>query len=621
MSSNINYNETENVLSKSYCINNREFSIIYDDEGNIISDGNNQYSYNEYGELISSNGLVNSAYTYDSRGNMLSKTVNGETTNFAYSNEQWQDQLTSVNGTLLEYDANGNLSSYGNTQYTWSHGIWLNSITSGDNIYSYKYDSNGIRASKTVNGVTTKFNTLNGKILAQYNNTDNIYFQYNNNTPIGFVLNDVQYFYITNLSGDIVGITDSSGNLIAEYSYDEWGKLLSITPAEENNAEQLSIAQTNPLRYRGYYYDNESGLYYLQSRYYSPDLCRFISADGFDYLNASAELNMNAYIYCWNCPVVFDDIEGTTPKLSINLSDIISFIQNIKSGTNAEIRELTEKWNNLVDNWKNALKIRYNTFIDKLEYFINYPDAVINNALSTVFNKDVNIRFRLIEFIREQTNLSIDLSGLKVDADIEKNNEIFYSAKSRSSASSSDENNITMAIIQGLLGGIVINTIREFFGFISIDLDELMNKSIKENWFDLFKELMYTGVAILSAGLQEIVNFFSFEELFINGSMSFADWLVAGTKKASDIEEASKGACFFGGVSVFASLVSFVSNVENAGNGVLSRQTDIIISSVSLVFDILSIFIKIPFVDILVSSAGTIIPKVISMRIGGFVIC
>ena len=611
LSSNINYNETENVLSKSYCINNREFSIIYDDEGNIISDGNNQYSYNEYGELISSNGLVNSAYTYDSRGNMLSKTVNGETTNFAYSNEQWQDQLTSVNGTLLEYDANGNLSSYGNTQYTWSHGIWLNSITSGDNIYSYKYDSNGIRASKTVNGVTTKFNTLDGKILAQYNNTDNIYFQYNNNTPIGFVLNDVQYFYITNLSGDIVGITDSSGNLIAEYSYDEWGKLLSITPAEENNAEQLSIAQTNPLRYRGYYYDNESGLYYLQSRYYSPDLCRFISADCFDYLNTSAELNMNAYIYCWNCPVVFDDIEGTTPKLSINLSDIISFIQNIKGGTNAEIRELTEKWNNLVDNWKNALKIRYNTFIDKLEYFINYPDAVINNALSTVFNKDVNIRFRLIEFIREQTNLSIDLSGLKVDADIKKNNEIFYSAKSRSSASSSDENNITMAIFQGIVAAIELDWINDVLEFFGSSLEKLFKNvssftveitSILLTTFNVVWEYIPNYIRVgAAAGAATTFTLDKMFEFYAKDN---------GVKKDVGVVRA------FG--AIFA-LIGFSIDMNSAGEGkIFTKTEDTIMNVVGLVIDLFSLFLG-PVGCILVPIASDIVMDITALRIKGFI--
>ena len=151
---------------------------------------------------------------------------------------------------------------------------------------------------------------LGSKILAQKNDEAKIYFQYSGDTPIGFILNDVQYFYITNLSGDIVGITNENGELIAEYSYDEWGKLLSITTAEDGNEEQLNVAETNPLRYRGYYYDNETGYYYLQSRYYDPELGRFISADDFDYIGTDGKYTTNAYAYCLNSPVNYYDIYG-----------------------------------------------------------------------------------------------------------------------------------------------------------------------------------------------------------------------------------------------------------------------------------------------------------------------
>ncbi|MGN0488159.1 MAG: hypothetical protein ACI4HO_02725 [Ruminococcus sp.] len=138
---------------------------------------------------------------------MLSKTVNGETTNFAYSNEQWQDQLTSVNGTLLEYDANGNVLTYGSKEYSWTNGRDLAQITDGDNTYSYTYDENGIRTSKTVNGVTTYYNTKDGVILSQTDGTNTMYFQYDSNgVPMGFIRNGVQYFYMTNQMGDVIGI-------------------------------------------------------------------------------------------------------------------------------------------------------------------------------------------------------------------------------------------------------------------------------------------------------------------------------------------------------------------------------------------------------------------------------
>ena len=303
--SNAVYNEESNTLTKSYG-EELSFYNIYDDEGNITGDENNSYTYNELGELISTSGLVNSSYQYDSRGNMLSKTVNDKTANYSYDNAEWKDQLTSVNGIPLTYDANGNLASYGDTTYTWSHGKQLESVTDGGNTYSYKYNSSGYRVSKTVNGRTTEFDTLNGILVSQSDGANSIYFQYSN-APIGFVLDDVQYFYITNNNGDIVGISDYAGNKIASYTYDEWGKLLEISAANE---ESRKIAEINPLRYRGYYYDNETGYYYLQSRYYDPDLGRFISADDFNYLNTNNKLSINAYIYCNNNPTSKYDSDG-----------------------------------------------------------------------------------------------------------------------------------------------------------------------------------------------------------------------------------------------------------------------------------------------------------------------
>ena len=301
--SNAVYNEESNTLTKSYG-EELSFYNIYDDEGNIIGDENNRYTYNELGELISTSGLVNSSYQYDSRGNITSKTVDGNTATYAYDNE-WKDQLTAVNGIPLTYDANGNLASYGDSTYTWSHGKQLESVTTEKGTYNYTYDENGIRLTKP--GYT--FNTFNGRVLAQHG-ANNIYFQYNGDKPIGFILNQNQYYYVTSPSGDIVGITDSKCDLIATYTYDEWRKLLSIETAEENNSEQLKIAEINPLRYRGYYYDNETGYYYLQSRYYDPNLGRFISADDFDYIDADNHRSVNAYIYCDNNPTSKYDSNG-----------------------------------------------------------------------------------------------------------------------------------------------------------------------------------------------------------------------------------------------------------------------------------------------------------------------
>lgn len=307
-SADYSYNEEDEKYVKSYSVGSKTYFSEYDDDGNIIADERNTYTYNEYGELVAVTGESNSSYTYDDRGNMLTKTVDGETTSYSYENTDWKDQITAVNGVELTYDANGNLKSYGEKQYTWNYGKSLGTVTDGDDTYAYAYDENGIRTSKTINGVTTEINTVNGKVLAQKTGEDILYFLYDSSdVPVGFVYNDAAYYYITNISNDVVGITDSAGNIIAEYEYDEWGKLISV---EAESEETQAIAQMNPLRYRGYYYDNETGYYYLQSRYYDPGLGRFISADDFAYVDASGKFSINAYAYCANNPVNFSDPLG-----------------------------------------------------------------------------------------------------------------------------------------------------------------------------------------------------------------------------------------------------------------------------------------------------------------------
>ncbi|MDE6155384.1 MAG: hypothetical protein K2F67_03000, partial [Eubacterium sp.] len=326
LSSAYSYDSENNITNKklSYYAGNEWVDLNvynqYDDNGNISAsgyDGEESYTYYTYdnnNQLLRADyeyyGFT-AVYTYDERGNITSRNEYSFTRDeeidtyhissdvYTYDNEQWLDQLTAVNDTPLTYDANGNLASYGDTTYTWSHGKWLDTITDGDDTYSYTYDENGIRASKTVNGVKTEFNTLNGLLLSQKTGNDFIYFQYDTNgTPIGFVYNDTQYLYMTNQLGDVIGITDAQGKELVEYEYDEWGSMLDITLKSDDETVS-TLAELNPLRYRGYYYDNETGMYYLQSRYYNPEWGRFISADDFSNIDTSKKyFNMNAYIYC-----------------------------------------------------------------------------------------------------------------------------------------------------------------------------------------------------------------------------------------------------------------------------------------------------------------------------------
>ncbi|MCR5174680.1 MAG: RHS repeat-associated core domain-containing protein, partial [Oscillospiraceae bacterium] len=114
------------------------------------------------------------------------------------------------------------------------------------------------------------------------------------------------YWYLRNAQGDVTGIVDSSGARVVTYTYDAWGNPLSQSTA---GSTWDDLADLNPLRYRGYVYDSETGLYYLQSRYYDPEICRFINADGYA-STGQGLLGGNAFAYCNNNPIVFADPTG-----------------------------------------------------------------------------------------------------------------------------------------------------------------------------------------------------------------------------------------------------------------------------------------------------------------------
>ncbi len=139
-------------------------------------------------------------------------------------------------------------------------------------------------------------------------------------TLISMNLNGVEYFYIKNLQGDIINIVDSSGNILVEYRYNAWGEILRTI----DNTGSLKLSEKNPYRYRGYRYDEETGWYYLNSRYYNPAWGRFINADGL--LGEQGDiLGHNLYAYCQNNPVMYVDPSGYTLERSLDY-----FYDNLK---------------------------------------------------------------------------------------------------------------------------------------------------------------------------------------------------------------------------------------------------------------------------------------------------
>ena len=301
----------------------------YDDNGNIASATLNGkwtgYTYDELGQLIQVNDHSDTRsgengttwkYTYDLGGNILKKerfayadtTTPLETVTYEYGDANWRDKLTVFNGNAIAYDAIGNPLNDGTWTYTWQNGRQLQKMQKSGVTAEFVYNADGLRVQKTVNGVATKY-TLHGKnVVHMTSGTDELHFFYDaQNRPAVVVYNGTAYAYVKSLQGDIVAILDENGNTVVSYGYDAWGApLWCIGELAE------TLGKVQPFRYRGYALDEETELYYNQSRFYNPSIARFITADTTGVLTASLKslTEKNLFAYCDNNPVMRKDIDG-----------------------------------------------------------------------------------------------------------------------------------------------------------------------------------------------------------------------------------------------------------------------------------------------------------------------
>ena len=298
----------------------------YDDNGNIASATLNGkwtgYTYDELGQLIQVNDHSDTRsgasgttwkYTYDLGGNILKKerfayadtTTPLETVTYTYGDANWRDKLTVFNGNAIAYDAIGNPLHDGTWTYTWQNGRQLQKMQKAGVTAEFVYNADGLRVQKTVNGVATKY-TLHGKnVVHMTSGTDELHFFYDaQNRPAVVVYNGVPYAYVKSLQGDIVAILDENGNTVVSYGYDAWGAPLWCT-----GELATTLGTVQPFRYRGYVFDEETGLYYLRSRYYKPQLCRFINAD-VQICSSDEYACHNLFSYSENKPVLKFDPDG-----------------------------------------------------------------------------------------------------------------------------------------------------------------------------------------------------------------------------------------------------------------------------------------------------------------------
>ena len=277
-----NYNDNGSISSQTSWAGTETFS--YDSIGRIVN-----WNYNPLG---GGNGTQEN-YSYDATGNLLTK---GSRT-FTYNS------ANQING--FSYDDNGNLTNDGNFIYVYNS---LNQIVevkrASDQslVATYTYNHNGLRRSKTVNGQTTYYvwDLFGNLVMENIPGVVNYSYYYDNSgNLIALKRNGVDYILHKNLRGDTESITDLGGNIVVQYHFDPWGNQITSSG---------SLAQ--PFRYAGYYFDSETGLYYLKSRYYSPALGRFLTRDDHKYIDRSDPQTLNLYSYARNNPVSHVDPNG-----------------------------------------------------------------------------------------------------------------------------------------------------------------------------------------------------------------------------------------------------------------------------------------------------------------------
>ena len=221
-----------------------------------------------------------------------------------YGDASWSDLLTSIGGQSLTADEIGNLLSDGTWTYTWQHGRQLAGMSKSGQTIAYGYDSDGKRITKTVNGTTYNYHYLGDQLVELTWGGNKLHFTYDSTGPLSVNCNGTEYFYVKNAQGDVTGLVNASGTRVVSYTYDAWGNLLSTT-----GSLATTLGAQNPLRYRGYVYDTETGLYYLQSRYYNPSWGRFINADGYA-STGQGIIGNNMFAYCGNNPTNCIDRSG-----------------------------------------------------------------------------------------------------------------------------------------------------------------------------------------------------------------------------------------------------------------------------------------------------------------------
>ncbi len=380
---NVNYTYRTSVLGDAYRTTQVEtekiaditYKYSYDKEGNITgitkdSGAYRSYTYDGKNQLtkeINNTTGITTNFTYDAIGNITKKVQSGnvsKTIKYRYGNDGndgWNKLLTGVDlsgndafesAETISYDAIGNPTSYLGASLSW-YGRQLKSSTKGSTSNSYTYDADGLRGTKTVNGTKSTYHYVGGQLRYEARGAQKFYYFYDAGGNLSAIRyrdangNASIYYAVTNIQGDVVRFYNSAGTIVASYQYDAFGNC-TIT------RDDAGIAALNPIRYRGYYYDSETGLYYLQSRYYNPQVGRFLNADGF-VTTGQGVLSYNMFAYCQNNPVMFSDPSGEITLITLLGCVLVGVVTLVVVATtikgNYATPKVSQGFNDLVSNF------------------------------------------------------------------------------------------------------------------------------------------------------------------------------------------------------------------------------------------------------------------------------
>ena len=395
-------------------------------------------------------------YVYDANGNIVSKTpytnvtssdlstaTQGTAIIYGYGDSNWSDKLTSYNGQTISYDASGNPTSYRGETVTWN-GRLMTSYTKDGCLYEYEYNSDGMRTIRRMykNGelastiryiwdgdvlLGTRMESVDSDetFLARYlyDDSGELYgMEYKGLENAGSGM----FAFIKNLQGDIVSITplDSESNVEVNMEYDAWGKpiIQQASSMTEGLLMAIMMMVTN-VGYRGYFYDLETELYYLRSRYYDPEIGRFINADDVEMMIPQKPsnitvftnnyYNLNIYSYCQNNPVVSSDYSGrksksNPPNLTTKAFVLILFTLAIWDD---KIIEIKNGGYNEKDRVKGQISVNFIAGYGQ-DTFYNIVDALLKMYGNEIY--DIITEVALGKFKNQYSYPYSEKDGLKV---------------------------------------------------------------------------------------------------------------------------------------------------------------------------------------------------------------